>query len=95
MVEKVFSNSSNSFTGFHMQNFTLKTRVKHAHLNKKDWKKRILIPFLNDALRRGKKKNIAVLGKPVKAQMFCLGEKNPVMQLIQRSPLQFKVLPGE
>lgn len=40
------------------------------------------------------KKN-AILGKPVKAQMFCLGEKNPLMQLIQRSPWQFKVLPGQ
>lgn len=36
--------------------------------------------------------NRAILGKPVESQMFCLGEKNPVMQLIQWSPPQFKVL---
>lgn len=27
--------------------------------------------------------------------MFCLGEKNPVVQLVQGSPLQLEVLPGE
>lgn len=39
VIEKVFSNSFNSFTRFHMQNFTLKTKIKHAHLNQKDWKR--------------------------------------------------------
>lgn len=42
-----------------------------------------------------KNKQTSLLGKPVKAQMFRLGEKDPVVQLIQGSPLQFKVLPGE
>lgn len=71
----------------------MQVSVAESYLNQKGLKNRILIPFLKDVLRR--EKNIAILGKPVKAQMFCLGEKNPVMQLIQRSPLQFKVLSGE
>lgn len=39
--------------------------------------------------------NTVILGKPVEAQMLRFGEKNPFMQLIQWSPLQFKVFSCE
>ena len=38
-------------------------------------------------------KNRGILGKPVEAQMLRLREEDPVVQLIQRSPTQLKVLP--
>lgn len=71
----------------HVQNFRL--QMKWSGVGKNSLEKHT--PKSNIS----KKIKTALLGKPVKAQMFCLGEKNPVVQLIQGPPLQLKVLPGE
>lgn len=60
-----------------------------------EWKENSLEKHASKSNNKKAKKKNSLLGKPVKAQMFCLGEKNPVVQVIQGSPLQFKVLPGE
>lgn len=69
----------------HMQNFRLEMK----------WSGEKFTGETDIDIKYWQKKQTALLGKPVKAQMFCLGEKNPVVQLIQGSPLQLKVLPGE
>ena len=74
---------------------------KHQSVQFKCNERTFLIGYVNSTVKKiiiistATVKDRGILGKPVEAQVLCLGEKNPVVQLVQRSPVQLRVLPRQ